>query len=128
MIEKGLVTYLSSDSNITALVSDRIYGSRMPQSPTYPNIVYSRISADRDRTVEGANGIERARIQLDCRARTYGEAKDLAAAVIDSIEDYSGLMGTITVRHVAIDNDNDFYDPDAEAERVSIDAIITYER
>lgn len=126
MIEEDLVAFLSGDSEIAQRVSDRLYPALLPQGASGQSIVYTLISGRRDRTIEGANGIARLRLQLDCRAAKYGDVKRLALAVRRRLNDYRGRMGNSTVLNTVVDGENDFYDPEAELHRVSQDVIITY--
>lgn len=126
-IEAGLYAFITADPTFQALASDRLYRLRMPPDPTWPNVVYFRVSGPRDRTVEGANGIARPRFQFDCRAETAAEADALAAVVRRRIEDYRGMMGAVRVRNVAVIDQGDDYDPESSVYRVILDAIITHE-
>ncbi len=101
---------------LRALVSNRCYPLVMPQNPTYPAIVYSRISSNPENVLEGGSTIDQVRIQIDCYATTYGSAKSLAEQVRTAMEQAS-FKGTLQF-------DFDDYEPDVKVYRVVQDYYI----
>ncbi len=124
-LETELRTRLASDGTISGLVSTRIYPIKLPQNPTYPALVYRRISGPRARHLTAASGRGDARIQVDSWATSYVGAQALSAAVRSSLH---GFIGTLTTLDVAITlaNEIDDYDEDAEKHRVIQDYTISH--
>jgi hypothetical protein len=136
-LEDVLETYLRAASAVSALVSGRIYPQVLPSSPIYPALTYTRISGPADKTLAGANGRVVARIQLDCWAVRYAEAKSLAAAVKGamnalegtSIPDDDSPPDTLKVGAVTRDNEQDVYEPDTlpRIRRVILDYLVAHQ-
>lgn len=125
-IEEGLYDFLSTDGGISALVSTRVYPGTLPQNWTAPAISYQRISGNRVRNLSGPAGRAAPRIQIDCWADSYSGSKALATAVRSAMDGYAGLMGTTTVGSVVLESDLDFYEPDTNVYRVSMDFWISH--
>ena len=72
-------------------VSDRLTGSSLPNSIAIvdlpqgalpPSIVFEVTSSSDTMTMQGPDGLVTGRVQIDCRAASYADAKAIAAAVI----------------------------------------------
>lgn len=120
MIETYLVSLLTGDSTISGLIGSRMYPSHLPATPTYPAIVYNRISGPRSYTTSGQSPLFPARFQIDAYAETYAGAKTLAEAIRDKLSGYKDA----SIRAAFLDNDMDDYESDADIYRVSSDYII----
>lgn len=135
-IRPALRAYLLADSGIAALVGDRIYHIKMPQGVTQPSIVFNRISGQGDHHMQGASGLNRPRIQIDCWAKSSADAAvALANLVKERIDGFKGSVGygsnspqdSVTVQGVFFESERDDYDSDSEFYRVSHDYLIWYE-
>lgn len=120
-IESDIVAVLEADVALTALISTRIYPMRLPQNPTWPNLVYSRSSTDFHNTIStNAAGQANARFQLDCRADDYAEVRDVAAKAITAMTGAAAFDALIV-------SDSDFpYEPDTEIYRTVLDFSVWY--
>ncbi len=125
-IETGLRTHLIADAPVTALVVARIYPLKLPQSPTYPALTYEIISDIPHRALAGDSDLERVRARIHCWAATYSGAIDLAAKVRTAVGDFSGLMGTTTVRSVKFETWNDIFEDVPEVYRRVADFFIAH--
>lgn len=56
--EHGIKTLLASGSALAAVIGTRIHYGRLPQNPTYPALVYQRISSDRAHSQQGGSGLD----------------------------------------------------------------------
>lgn len=79
--ERALRERLLQTSAVADLVGDRMYPDELPQSPTYPAIVYTRISSVDGLTIDGRHGLQRTRIQVDAWARRYVDMETLHEAI-----------------------------------------------
>lgn len=115
----ALYAYLRGQSDIA-----RVYPVRLPQNPTYPCATFQVISEPRSHSMEGrvaANPL----VQIDCWAKTYQEAQDLASAVERAMDMFSGRMGgVLNVLSCLQRERQDFYEPDVDDYRVSLDFAI----
>jgi len=135
-LEDVLETYLRAASAVSALVSGRIYPQVLPSSPIYSALTYQRISGPADKSLAGANGRVIARIQIDCWAVRYADAKALASAVKTAMNAAEGAdlpdddspPDTLRIGAVTLDNDQDTYEPDTlpRIRRVILDYLIAY--
>lgn len=98
------------------LVSDRCYPLMMPQNPVLPAIVYSRQASDPQYRLEGGSSLSQVRMQIECYAKTYDEAKAISADVRSAMEEAS-FKGTMIF-------DTDFYEPDVKLYRVIHDFYV----
>jgi hypothetical protein len=92
-----------------------------------PAIAYQRISDFPVRTLIGKSGLERPRIQIDCYANGYLEAKRIGKAVRDALDGYRApvTVGEEQIRIAAqIVADRDFYESDTRRHRYSLDAAV----
>jgi hypothetical protein len=98
------------------LVSGRCYPLQMPQSPTYPCIVYARISSNPQNRIEGGASLDQVRVQVDCYDLTYTGAKTLCASVRSAME---GAAFKATLQF-----DTDLYEPEVKVYRVMMDFYV----
>lgn len=100
-LEEGLVTYLLARTGLTALVSNRIYFEIVPQPDSgdevYPAVTYQIISFPRVVSHQGASGLAYPRVQIGCWARTKIAVLPVRNAVIDALDGFTGLFGTVQV-------------------------------
>lgn len=114
-LEKGLYDKLA------ASVANRCY-PRIPQSATFPLIRYQRILTTRTVSVDGSEvGVTETGMQVDCMARSYGAAKDLADTVRGILHTYRGQWGPTTspqthliARFVMLETENDMNEIDGD--------------
>lgn len=127
-IEDGLVALLSADSGVSALVGNRIHPLVLPRKPTYPALVYQRISGERVRSLSGPSGRARPRIQIDAYAQTYAAAKAVAKAVEDALDGYAGPAGTDRIDAASLEGDRDLHEDELRKPifRVTADYFISY--
>jgi len=78
-------TLLAADVSVVAIVADRIYRQRAPNSPTYPYVVFSKVVSVGQQTHDDGQGLDRTDIQFDCYAQVDTDADDLRAAVRASL-------------------------------------------
>lgn len=84
----AVVSYLLADSGVTALIGTRLYPERFPAGATLPVVTYQRVFGAEEINHDGASGLARARLQLDCWAESYGGAVALGKAITDALRDY----------------------------------------
>lgn len=56
---------LLDDAAVTALVGERVYPVTMPDAPTFPLVVLTKVAGAGEYTMQGDAGLERARLQVD---------------------------------------------------------------
>jgi hypothetical protein len=117
VIEEALRDHLLSE--LGDLVGNRVYPLRMMQNAQMPAIVYQRISTSPRHRQGGPASLTRHRFQIDCWARTYGEAAAVACRVQWALDGRRGRIGAILM-----DNASDDYDEEAMLYRRSLDVMV----
>lgn len=136
MIEQALYRLLSTNSNVTALVSTRIYPSIASQNAARPYVVYQQITEqDIAKNLDGPGNLPAVSFQIDAYAEDYKTARRVADAIRGVLRSSRGsveLAGspTVSVRiaDVRIERTTDFYESDVSPKlhRVSRDYRIIY--
>lgn len=135
-VRVGLRAYLLDDATISASVgATRIYAIKLPQGQNLASIVHSRISGQGDHHMEGASGLNRTRVQIDCWAPTADAADSLALLVKERIDGYRGSMlwgedspaEAIVVQGIFYESEREDYDDVAKMYRSSKDYLIWFE-
>lgn len=125
-IEDGLYKYLCDNAGVKAIVVSRIYPIVMAQKTTLPAITYQTTSLKPDRNLGGNTGRMTATIQLNAWAETYTEIKSLAEALRSALNDYSGAMGSDTIRRSGVESETDGWDEETGYFRISMQITIIY--
>lgn len=111
MSELGLVARLGASP---AIAGGRFF-PRLPQNVAYPAVRYKRINTSRRKDINGANvGPTQFSFQIDCMAKTYEQAKALAAQVMDRLDGYKGAWGASQCRFCTLESENDFDEQDGD--------------
>jgi hypothetical protein len=86
---------LSSASDVSAIVGDRIYRhGRAPQTVDRPYVTWSLASGVPENELSDVPGIDRQTVQVDCWAPGDRDCVALAVAVRDAIEPHAHLIAT----------------------------------
>lgn len=130
-MEESLRTLLVSASGVTDLVSTRVYWRQAPQSVTANFINLHRVSGGRDYNMDAPSGLVSSRVQADCWASKYSEAKLIARAIEAAASGYSGTVGGTLFQGIFIDTERDDDQSDsgdvATRYRVSLDLTIWHD-
>lgn len=117
-IEADLRTALTGHAGFSALVGTRVYPQQLPDNPTLPAVVYSRISS-RYKLASGNVPAVRARIQIDCWDDNQVTCWDVADQVHAAL-DFASPTGL----HVVFpEDDDDGFDTEAQLYRRRIDVF-----
>lgn len=111
MIRSSLRQYLV-DSDI---VGTRAFPVVLPQSADLPAITYARTTGAYDHNLKGSSGVAIPTFELDCWAPTYEQADQIAEAVRQKMQGFSGTMGSVTVTSVILDDESDHFEPAQDA-------------
>lgn len=110
---------LLADARVTAKVVDRIFPLRIPQTSTkFPAIVFVVVSTNVQETFDTVAdaALSDSRVQIDCYAREYDDAQELAEAVDDVLTE----LDDQDMRVVKLDT-RDLYEDDTRLHHVSAD-------
>jgi hypothetical protein len=126
MIEKAIRHILVNDTGVKAITT-RCYPVKTPQKPTYPLIVYHKISGWRDHHLQGASGLANPRFQIESWAKTYEGAKTLSEAIRGALDGYTGTADGTKIGSCLLENENDFYEHEIEIYRIVQDYLVWHE-
>jgi hypothetical protein len=114
MVEQDILAALTGGS--PTLVGDRIYAHVLPDGASMPAVTYGRVSTVAANHLGGHGGLDLVRVQIDCWAETYDEAKSVASGVRVLVQ-AAPLNGLLA-------NEFEDYEPDTERYRVSSDYTV----
>lgn len=113
-LEQGLVAALRADSQVGPLVSNatspltyRIYREHLPQQPTYPAIVFARVTTFGDTILDGPSSLQEVLISLDVMALSDASRMSVASAVKAALNGVRGSLGGASVQLVHVTNEQD---------------------
>lgn len=109
-------------ARLSGLASGRIYPVMAPQNVAAPFIVYSTVAATHLRNMVESSSKVNTRAQIDVWATTYAAAQTLAASVRSAMEPNGADFST-----GAVEENPDFYTPDSDLFRVSVDFSIWHD-
>jgi len=115
MVETEVIATLTAGS--PTLAGDRIYAHILPDGTAFPAISFQRVSTAAVNNLAGHALRDLVRIQVDVWARTYDEAKTVAAEVRQRMQEAAGFKGLMA-------NEWDDFEPDTELFRVSGDYMV----
>lgn len=113
-IESALQVRLVGDSDVTDIVSTRIYPARVPQGGALPALTIQRTSTNHGQLLDGtSDGMAHASFTLSCWATGessgFSVAEDLAGKVRARLEGFIGASDGEQVRGITVDNEFDTF-------------------
>lgn len=129
MIYDALYTILAADSDVTDLVSTRIYPDQAPQKATSPYVVFQLISGEHLESHQGGSQLVFRRFQFDGWAGTRLLAEQIREAIRLSLQGFSQgspVFGTV-IQAILADNEGGGYDDETELFRARSDYFIHHE-
>jgi len=127
-IETAIYSKLIANTAVTALAAMRIYNTRLPQKPTYPVVVFARVSTGEDMAHDGPVGYESARFQIDSYAAEISTVRSLADAVRDCLNGLSATVEGVVVHAVMLDNEFSEWGDLLDIWRITQDYMIYWRR
>jgi len=126
MIEQGLRTLLLDDVALNLLVDSRIYGLKLPQKPTLPALVITKIDGNDRYSTEGSTGPTQGRFQIDCWADHLGEARTVSKAVNNILSGYKGIAGDELIQGSFVQTETDGHDWELKTFRRMLDFMVNW--
>lgn len=97
-IEQALYAHLTAAPALAALVGTRVYPDQAEEGATLPYLVYEQAEQERLRTLTGHVSLARWGMHLEIVAVSKSSAKAVRNAVLASLEDFRGTLGTGTLQ------------------------------
>lgn len=102
-----LYEYVKTSSNVTALVSTKIYPGLAPTSTALPYITYEISSRTPTRHMTGVSAFTEHSVQFDALANTEGEVNMISDALRNILDGFQATMGQTDIRYVRFENEVD---------------------
>lgn len=108
MLTDGLYSLIIADPAVSAILATRafptgaaktsgVYPGQSPQADPLPDIVYTQIHGAGLMSMDGPDPLKFARFQFSCYGATYLSSKKLARALLNALENFTGLLVDGTV-------------------------------
>lgn len=114
-----LVSFITSDANIAAIIADRFYPMELPQTPTLPAATYFQVSFPRNYSHSG-RGMATPRYQIDLYDPNYDVCQALFRAIDNRLSQWNAMYG----HPVFLLNAQDVNEPELSRYRKIIDVEI----
>lgn len=130
-LDDALFAHLTQDPAVAAIISGRLFKSRITSNTKTPCARYWRVSGDRPYSHDGATNLPTVRIQVDCYHTIESKASALAEAIRRALDGFStpGVMGGdggVRVDEITVGEALDGWDEDLERYVCSIDVEILH--
>lgn len=119
-IEKAIRSILIADTAVKAITT-RCYPAKIPQDPTYPLILFFKVTGMRDHHLQGPSGLAHPRFQVEAWATTYDAAKALANAIREALDGYAGTQGAVVIGSILMESERDTYEDAVSCHRIIMD-------
>lgn len=119
---EALYSQLSGTSDLTDLVSTRIYPSVAAQCASLPYVIFFQISNMGHHAMNSDPNIQSPRWQVSTWSETYSNARAIAKEVKASLQDYTGTMGGaggVDVQRIFFENEIDYTDVNPETKEIT---------
>lgn len=121
-LEQALAAFLKINTQVTAIVGERIYPIAAPQTAALPHLTYAMISGGGVHHLGGYSGISMARIRIKAQSRRLRDCTRLRE-VVRQLDGFTGLFGPVKVLFCRFEDIEDDYLEPPEGSDVG-----TYER
>lgn len=112
-------------TEVSGLVSGRMYPGRLPQEPTYPALTYRKISARGTIDHSGPSDFQTDRFQFNCHG-SYSEATTLVRSLRQALEGFNGDMNGVTVWGIFYQNEVDLFGQITGIDFIAVDFKVVY--
>lgn len=109
MIDVSKVIYylLANNTTITNYIGTRIFPLVLPENSNFPLVVYER-RTNPDYTKDGA-ALKFTIAVITVISNDYSQSIDIATAINNVFDDYSGTVNGINVQAIRLDSVDEFY-------------------
>ncbi len=108
----ALYTFLTSHTGIAALVGDKVYPIRAPDSPTLPLLVFREMYTDHLHELQADNALIVPSYEIEAHAESHVAARALMRTVEAALKNYTGAMTTCQVQAVLMSGGAEDYEPE----------------
>ena len=123
-LEESIVTILTGNVALAALVGTRVEPAPKAQGSALPAISYTRVSTVAVHAHSGAVGLRRAWVQFDVWASSALSAQAVTQALHTALEHYRGTVGGVRIDAALSLNDRAVYNPETNSYRRIVEYYI----
>ena len=124
--EEVLRDYLLDDSEIQSYVDSRIGPYPLPQGTRRASVTYVQQGRDNYPTQTDPGVLAAHQWQLDCWARKYGIARQLAEAIRKRLNGFDGPLGGFSRITFFLEDWSEGFEDDSKLHRVMLDFTVWY--
>tara|TARA_R100001244_G_scaffold126111_1_gene96419 strand:- start:5201 stop:7144 length:1944 start_codon:yes stop_codon:yes gene_type:complete len=119
-MDSGKVIYdvLKNDTDVSALVSSRIFPNVAKNTTEFPFIVYDVTGETPTQDNDGVSTLDTDGVMVSCYCKTYAQASDLAKKIRTSLDRRSGTYNGVVVQSIKYNGYNDLFDENVSDEGV----------
>ena len=107
-VESALAFELLNDPDVIAVVSDRVYPVLAPEKPVPPLLVYGRVSAPLEITMQGKRDLQTAHFRMTSAAPVYSDVVRVDNAMRAALRKCAG-DGSVEIFGCFMDQPDDQY-------------------
>ena len=125
---KAIYSILTSDSDVSAIVGNRVYPQIAAQEAAFPFVVYVLQNVDPSDTKSGVSTLDEVRYDIIVASENYAEASDLTGKIRTALDRYSGTVAGVvidSIQFIDLDVNND---PGTETYLTNTEYIIRVKR
>lgn len=104
-IYEALITSLLARPGLTARIGNRLFPDMAPQGAMLPYVTMLDLGTDMYHTLAGQLPLEAPAVQFTVHAGTRAAARAVAAEIRETLTDYAGPMGGLTVQYIELLNE-----------------------
>lgn len=119
-----LVTLVTEDAAVAALIGTRMYPALIPQDAVLPALAYQQISEPGLYSHEGDVGLMVVRMQFTAQATSYASARAVLDALRAVLTGYSGTVNNTHFQAVFVENARDEWAATFERATARLDVSI----
>lgn len=106
-IAPAVYDLLRNDATVSGIVGTRIYPDQVPQNAPYPALVHYKTDVEQAAFKSGPTTNYKIRWQVDVYSEKYGQSADLAAAIKNVLDLYSGTVQSINIQKCYFQSQSD---------------------
>jgi hypothetical protein len=123
-VEEAVASILIADPVVSGMIGPRIYQHKLAQNSQLPALTYQLIDDPSENSHDGASGLAKARLQIDCWGSTKSDATALAVAVKGALVGVKRYSAGVLIGSILKISEMSMFDPDVRLRRRLIDFAV----
>ena len=123
-LKNNLLTLISGNASISAVVGTRVYCDEAGQNTTFPYVVIQETESDYLGDLKETTGLQKSDVRIICCAERSVKSDELSKLVHSLLKDYTGTVGASVVKSVDIMNNTHIQEQPDDGSQVYVHANI----